>query len=75
MHLNEKIEKYVAALPPSMQSEVLTFVEYLMAKAESEAYQNELRDWADLSLATAMQGIEDETDPEYSLSDVKEKFS
>lgn len=74
MQLNEKIEKYVAALPPSLQGEVLHFVEYLVARAEDEACQREIRDWTDLSLSLAMHGMEEETDPDYFLSDVKDKL-
>jgi hypothetical protein len=52
------------------QGEVLNFVEYLQAKAE----KHERKDWSNLSLSSAMRGMEDEQTP-YSLADLKESFS
>ncbi|MBU1397633.1 MAG: DUF2281 domain-containing protein [Proteobacteria bacterium] len=70
MSLAEKIMKQVQALPESKQVEVLGFVEYLRSKAEKQ----EIKDWTDLSLSSAMRGIEEEQIP-YSLNDIKESFS
>lgn len=70
MSLAEKIMKHVQTLPESKQVEVLGFVEYLRAKAEKQ----EIKDWTDLSLSSAMRGIEEEQTP-YSLNDIKESFS
>ena len=70
MSLAEKIMEYVQTLPESKQVEVLGFVEYLRLKAEKQ----EIKDWTDLSLSSAMRGIEEEQTP-YTLNDIKESFS
>jgi len=70
MSLTEKIMEYVQTLPESKQVEVLGFVEYLRSKAEKQ----EIKDWTDLSLSSAMRGIEEEQTP-YLLNDIKESFS
>jgi len=69
MSLTEKIIKKVKTLPESKQVEVLGFVEYLRSKAEKE----ENIEWNDLSLSSAMRGMEDEKSP-YSINDLKETF-
>jgi hypothetical protein len=70
MNLTETIIKDIQALPESKQAEVLDFVQYLRSKAEKQ----EMKDWADFSLSSAMRGLEDEQTP-YSLNDIKESFS
>lgn len=70
MSLAEKIMKQVQTLPESKQVEVLGFVEYLRLKTEKQ----EIKDWADLSLSSAMRGIEEEQTT-YTLNDIKESFS
>jgi len=50
MILAESIIKHVQALPESKQVEVLDFLEYLRSKAEKQ----EIKDWTDLSLSSAM---------------------
>jgi len=70
MSLAEKIIKNIQALPKSKQVEVLDFVEYLRSNVEKQ----ERKDWTDLSLSSAMRGMEDEKSP-YSLDDLKEIFS
>lgn len=70
MNLVETIIEQVQKLPEPQQSEVLNFVEYLQAKAE----KHERKDWSNLSLSSAMRGMEDEQTP-YSLADLKESFS
>lgn len=69
MNLTERITKNVKKLPESKQAEVFDFVEYLRSKAERE----ENSEWNDLSLSSAMQGVEDEKTP-YSINDLKETF-
>ena len=69
MTLDEKIYQYVQKLPRSFQEELLDFVEYLVMKAE----QQEQRDWASLSLSSAMRDIEDES-VSYSISDLRVTF-
>ncbi len=58
MSLAEKIMEYVQTLPEAKQVEVPGFVEYLRSKAEKQ----EIKDWTDLSLSSAMRGIEEERD-------------
>ncbi len=70
MNLVEKIIKNIQVLPKSKQVEVLDFVEYLRSNVEKQ----ERKDWTDLSLSSAMRGMEDEKSP-YSLDDLKEIFS
>ena len=69
MSLEETIMKDLQSLPPSEQAEVLNFVEYLKIKA----FKKEGDKWANLSLSSAMRGMEDEETP-YSLDDLKESF-
>ncbi len=75
MQVSEKVEKYVAALPPPLQDEVLHFAEYLLARTEDEVSRQKIKAWMLLSLSSAMQGMEDEESVSYSLSDVKVHFS
>ena len=70
MSLAERIIQNVKTLPKSKQIEVLDFVEYLRLRTEKE----ENIEWIDLSLSSAMRGMEDEESP-YSLNDLKETFS
>ena len=70
----EKINQHLQKLPESLHSEVLDFVEYLMARAEREDAQKEASNWSSLSLTLAMRDMEDEDTPVYSLEDLKEKF-
>jgi hypothetical protein len=69
MVLNKKIQEYIRKLPPSFQEEMLDYLEFLLAKAERED-----KDWARLSLTSAMRGMEDEADL-YALADLKVKYS
>ncbi|MGR3174955.1 MAG: DUF2281 domain-containing protein [Candidatus Scalindua sp.] len=69
MSIAERININVKRLPESKQIEVLDFVEYLKSRAEKEEY----KEWNDLSLSSAMRGMEDEQSP-YSINDLKESF-
>jgi hypothetical protein len=71
MVTTEKIRLYVQRLPAPFQAEVLDLVEYLLSKAERQ----ETSDWTALSLALAMQGMEDEAEPEYTAADLKVVFA
>ena len=62
MLLSEEIQKILERLPASLQVEVLDFVEFLATKSEREA-QQERQDWLNLSLSSAMRGMEDEEAP------------
>ena len=57
------------------QAEVLDFVGYLLTKSERDQTQNEEEKWTRLSLASAMRGMEEETDLEYTEEDLEERFS
>ncbi|RME83254.1 MAG: DUF2281 domain-containing protein [Caldilineae bacterium] len=70
MSLDEMIYQQARKLPYALQQEVLDFVQYLLAKAE----QQEKDEWARLSLASAMRGME--TEPVlYTLADIKVRFA
>jgi hypothetical protein len=74
MNVAEKINKQVRRLPEQTQAEVLDFVEYLLTKREREEDRNEGEEWTRLSLASAMRGMEDEPEPEYTEADFEERF-
>lgn len=67
MNLSDKIIGTLKSLPESKQVEVFDFIEYIKAKNESS-------EWSNLSLSSAMRGMENEISP-YSLNDIKEVFS
>ena len=66
----EKIMEYVQTLPESKQVEVLGLVEYLRSKVEKQ----EIKDWTDLCLSSAMREIGEEQTL-YTLNDIKESIS
>jgi len=74
MVVTEKIQNYIQKLPTSLQSEVLDYVEYLLAKTEHEASRQEEMAWSGLSLNVAMHGMENDTNPNYTTSDLKVAF-
>jgi len=69
MMIEEKISESVRKLPPSLQQELLDFVDFLLTKAE----RRETWQWNDFSITSAMRGTEDE-EPLYTLDDVKVVF-
>jgi len=75
MAITERIQQYVQRLPTVFQTEVLDFVEYLVAKAERTTGREEERDWSALSLTLAMRGMEDDNAPAYTTADLKVVFS
>ena len=70
MSLTATIINDVQELSESQQGEVLDFVQYLRSHAEKQ----EIKEWGDFSLSSAMRGIAEEETP-YSLNDIKESFS
>ncbi len=70
MNVAKRILKGILALPEAKQVEVLDFVEYL----RSRQALTEDKEWADVSLASAMRGMEDET-TQYTVEDIRETFS
>ena len=69
----EKIAQHLESLPEPVQQEVLDFVESLKSRAEVPKDREEDAIWTDLSLKSAMRGMEDEASP-YTLADIKESF-
>jgi hypothetical protein len=72
----ERISVETGKLPDSYQKEVLHFVEFLLSKTKngsSDSRQEDL-EWYELSLAEAARGIEDDDIPEYTDSDLREKW-
>lgn len=67
MSFEEKIIRQIHELPEPQKAEILDFVEYLRSKTEE-------RDWSELSLSSAMRGMENEMSP-YSLAYIKESFT
>jgi Protein of unknown function (DUF2281) len=75
MTITEKIQAGIQKLPTAYQAEVLDFVEYLLTKATRGAREHEESLWSDLSLTSAMRGMEDEDSPQYTKDDLKVIFS
>ena len=71
MAIADQIQSYVQRLPSTVQAEVLDFVEYLLSKAE----RREESEWSALSLALAMDGLEEEDAPDYGSADLKVIFA
>jgi hypothetical protein len=75
MTLADKIHASVQQLPTAYQTEVLDFVEYLLAKTTRDAREQDESLWSNLSLTLAMRGMEDEDTPQYTEADLKVIFS
>jgi hypothetical protein len=69
----EKITQHVQVLPEPVQQEVLDFVEFLKSRRQIPKDRDENAMWTELSLTSAMSGMEDEESP-YTLTDIKESF-
>ncbi len=70
----QMIDNNLAKLPQFLLLEALNFTKYLLFKTEHElTAQENIPDWAILSLNSAMRGMEDEHTP-YTLEDLQEKF-
>ena len=74
MIITDKIQEYVQRLPAPLQAEVLDFVEYLLAKVGRDIPHRESESWSDLSLSSAMRGMENEEKPSYTVADLKALF-
>lgn len=70
MTITEKILDHVKGLPEPLQAEVLDYVEYLEARVKRDHIADDEKVWADLSLSSAMRGMEDEPSL-YTLEDIK----
>ncbi len=67
------IAQRVTSLPEDAQREVLDFVEFIELRKSGQGVKQEDATWSELSLASAMRGMEDEDSP-YTLDDLKERF-
>ena len=70
MKLEDIIQDRVHRLPEAVQREVLSFVEFV---AQRDAAEDDA--WSRMSLAGAMRGLENESWPEYSDADLKDRWS
>ena len=70
----EAIIQHLKSLPDSAQREVLDFVQFLESRRKGLARREEDVAWSDLSLSSAMRGMEDEG-ALYTVADIKEPFS
>jgi hypothetical protein len=68
--VTEKIRLAVEKLPLPAQIQVLDYIEYLAAKSAEQ----DNRAWSELSLASAMRGMEHEDGPEYTAADLRVVF-
>lgn len=66
MKLNQQIQNCIENLPASYEQEILDFLAQLLAKAERE----EEIEWSEISLSSAMRGMESELS-DYSEADLK----
>jgi len=69
MDTAEIIRHKLERMPADVQQEVLDFVDFLAAKR-----QNEDRQWTDLSLWSALSGMEGDLWPEYHDGDFTERW-
>ena len=72
MLVSEKIRTYAERLPERLQIEALDFIEYLLSRWKQETEDD--TDWNELSLNMMMQGMENESMPEYTSDDLKVVF-
>ena len=69
MNISAKLLEDINRLPESKQLELADFVERLMQKSDDEEELN----WSDLSLASAVHGMENE-EFTYTINDLKEVY-
>ncbi len=69
MNMADRIHEQVQHLPKRLQEDVLHFIEDLISQA-----QREDDEWTALSLRMAVTGFEDESWPEYTDADFKERW-
>lgn len=74
MLLTDQIQQRVQGLPEPLQAEVLDFILYLLYRVDRESTDLDDREWSNLSLHSAMRGMEDEDGPDYSVEDLKTRF-
>ena len=74
MHIAEKIYDRVKKLPEEFQKEVLDFTEFLAKRIKRNAVRDEELEWNALSLNQAFRDFNDDEEPVYHESDIKEKW-
>lgn len=72
MTLAEKIIQEIKTLPPPLQKKAFNFIEYLKQKTKGNKTDEEIEEWNQFSLESALSGMEDDEFPEYQESDFKE---
>ena len=75
MAMTDKIQEGVQRLPTARQAEVLDFDQYLLVKTIQASQEDEEGLWSDVALSSAMRGMEDEDLPQYTIADLKARFS
>lgn len=74
MTITQTIIQHLESLPDSAQQEILDFVQFLEFRRKNSNLKKENMAWSNLSLSSAMRGMEDEETP-YRLADIEEPFS
>ncbi|RMH84184.1 MAG: DUF2281 domain-containing protein [Calditrichaeota bacterium] len=75
MSTAEKIILQLQKLPDALQEEVLHFIEFLLFRLRAwDGDQKEDQDFLDFSLASALRDMENEAVPNYTESDLKERW-
>jgi len=69
MNTEEKINGLLKELPAELHVEVLDFVEFLSRKRRIDDLQ-----WSQLSIESALRGMEEEDGPEYTDEDLVERW-
>lgn len=74
MSVKQIIERKLESLSEDRQNEVLNFVASLLQKSADEEVKKENAERNQFSLEQAMNGLENDGLPEYTLEDLKEKW-
>jgi hypothetical protein len=69
MTVVDEIRDRMTFLPEPRQREVLDFVDYLLHRSREEDVS-----WSELSVASALRGLEDEEWPDYDEADFTERW-
>ncbi len=69
MAVVDVIYERVKSFPEARQKQVLDFVDYLLYKSGQED-----RSWMEMSLRSALRGLEDEVWPDYGVEDLREQW-
>ena len=74
MSIKQIIQDKIDILSEEKQTEVLIFLDSLIEIQHKYDRQEENDEWSQFSLAQAMQGLDDDSLPEYTEQDLKEKW-